>query len=1150
MNLQLSRQCILLRSSIIVCLFTGTIGSTMGQVASIEKTLTTVQNNVSRVNQLADNNDIYSAIDLLNTTRRDFDSYISHFLEDEFRNARTENKTYIPRLSLQFSQRLTASFWEARVRQSERALTNAKEAFAARNHQRTLNSQDLTWSYLKSVYTIASTIKDVTENLIKQNYIGAAQSAYEGTNDFIENYKEMEDARLQIINTERYEIEVQQLIKRAERMEEKNWQFASFMQAYEQDVTDFQLLVDRFNSFTTSLANEPANELDEQKVSWNSEPYLPRIVQKGNQYEKNNQDYASVEKEIRGIISEAENRKTELSTTIKESGSPRTSSLLEKLEEEYDEFYNLALDVIDNCYRISKTEKQTQSQPDSSPQQQGSFFTSGTGQRAPNKLYHSYWSHSSGNKMKLIQEGQQVVINGRGTGTILNGVLTYSYQDTDGSRTTDEYRLLEDGYTLEEKREWSTQMIKDHLTVLNNFTAPSAEKIAEFRKANPGYITTQWKYAGGVMAMYNDTDRDQVPDDMDGCRDTPEGLTVSNGGVDIRGCTLDSRNSQVSDETAVSQSTTVINNTVNNNSTSPEQQKPPTTQPQGEKSDGKTQSDTQGATTQGTDNSPLEPKRIGRAINKNKAGASLICSVPVYHLKENETLVFKLVSGTFEKFYVYWTGVHFNQEYIKETKEVVYSTADLLADRPEKAMFLYFHMNQYSATSCTMEAWVLPRGVSIPTEWNIPVSSSTGKSTNNRSSDSFDEFIRKADEAFNRNYWEESGQNNSAANPKQESLNWLLKCEPLVRQEQNNSQKYLMMKRLSGKYSDYAKRVFAYTAKEDFIQRNGKLLSEMGSQAQSLPSLAEKASAYQLLAEAWRNLTVAATWGNHAYNKAYCDRESKKYYELALREDTTNAELKKTVEKINTPKRPIPAAVANTSPIPESKWATAENMRNSLTANKTDYLEHIAKVEKPNYLMVGHLTLETNNGDVEIKQTGSTQWETISTPEMEIYPGDQIRTGATATKVFFRFDSDRSLLAIRPGSTVTIFEEHFYIERGGVFVRVVKKGKRFLVITPTAVTGPRGTEFSVYVDAGNTNVNLYDGIVEIRTNNEISFLEPGESASVKNDDPIVVEKFDAAVEKNRQWPQLNPSAQDTSSGIEKDIFHAVSGGFTIMGSNR
>lgn len=532
-----------------------------GQVASVEQTISEVRENVNRINQMAETQEIYKAVELLNTTRRDFDSYLSHYFNDEYRAARKENSAYTPELNIQFSSKLTAAYWEERVKRSQRAIDNAKEAFAARNYQRTLNAQDEVWTYLKTAYTVANTIKDVAENIVTQNYVDAAKSAYDGANDFIGNYKEIEEARLQIINTDRYEIEVQTLIKRAQRMEETNWQFASYMRAYEQDVDDFYRLIDRFNTRVKTLGNETLTEWSDADYSWDGRPFLTQIEDLGTKFKTNNQNYESVKKQIENIISQAENQKEQVEKNISESNSPKKFDKLNKLEEDFDEFYNLAFDAIDECYRVSQSKTAVQygtqagpvSNQNAATQNATSLNVSanpGTngndsqganplGKRVPNVYFHSYWSNSRGNKIKFRQNGQNVDIEGVGVGQIQNGVLVYSYAESDGTKRKNEYRLMDDGFQMEVKQEWSDRMIKDHLTMRNNFTAPSQQQIADFRKTNT-FITSVWNYAGSTMAMFGDSDSDQVPDDFDNCPDTPQGLTVTNGGVDITGCQVSS----------------------------------------------------------------------------------------------------------------------------------------------------------------------------------------------------------------------------------------------------------------------------------------------------------------------------------------------------------------------------------------------------------------------------------------------------------------------------------------------------------------------------------------------------------------------------------------------------------------------------------
>lgn len=526
-----------------------------GQVATVEQTLSKVKENVSRVNELAESHNMYKAVELLNSTRRDFDSYVSHYIDDEYRAARKENPAYAPELNLQFSNKLTAAYWEERVKRSQRAINNAKEAFAARNYQRTLNAQNEVWVYLKTAYAVANTIKDVAENIVTQNYVDAAKSAYDGANDFIGNYKEIEEARLQIINTDRYEIEVQTLIKRAERMEETNWQFASYMRAYEQDVDDFYRLVDYFNTRVKTLGSKTLTDWSDADFSWNGQSFLSQIEDLGDKFKTNNQEYESVKKQIQNIISQAENQKEQVEKNMNETNSPEKLDKLNKLEEDFDEFYNLAFDVIDECYRVSqsKTAKQSENQTGAVSNQNvavnpginttGNQVVNPLGKRVPNVYFHSFWADSRGNKIKFKQNGQNVEIEGIGiaeVGEIQNGFLIYSYAESNGTRRKNEYRLRDDGFKMEVKKEWSDMMIKDHLTIQNNFTAPSQQKIDEFRKTNDKFIISVLSYAGSTMAMHGDADRDRVPDEFDNCPDTPSGLTVENGGVDIMGCPVNS----------------------------------------------------------------------------------------------------------------------------------------------------------------------------------------------------------------------------------------------------------------------------------------------------------------------------------------------------------------------------------------------------------------------------------------------------------------------------------------------------------------------------------------------------------------------------------------------------------------------------------
>ncbi|MDZ7777238.1 MAG: hypothetical protein U5L09_17300 [Bacteroidales bacterium] len=150
------------------------------QQQEISGSLTKVKTEVDQINRLANHHQVYDAIALLRQSRRDFEAYVKQYFPDEYRNALSENPEYTPSLQLSFSPALTAAYWEDRVKRAQRAVDNARSAFSDRHHQRTLDGQDLTWTYLKTAYEVAKTIKDVAESVTTQEYIEAFQNAKEG----------------------------------------------------------------------------------------------------------------------------------------------------------------------------------------------------------------------------------------------------------------------------------------------------------------------------------------------------------------------------------------------------------------------------------------------------------------------------------------------------------------------------------------------------------------------------------------------------------------------------------------------------------------------------------------------------------------------------------------------------------------------------------------------------------------------------------------------------------------------------------------------------------------------------------------------------------------------------------------------------------
>ena len=231
-----------------------------------------------------------------------------------------------------------------------------------------------------------------------------------------------------------------------------------------------------------------------------------------------------------------------------------------------------------------------------------------------------------------------------------------------------------------------------------------------------------------------------------------------------------------------------------------------------------------------------------------------------------DKIVFKLISGQLDYIQLIWRkeGGIWETEYSGNKTEFDISKG--LKNIPQNTTHLNFVVNAQhnrwssSDKACQMEVYLIPR-------------TSGGSSSN-----SFYDLIEQANVAFNENYWEkEQGQRNSS-NPKQKSLDLLRKAERMINREPDFNSQLEMVELLVSTSAGFAERVHAYTAKVPFMDLAGKRLHRLST---SIPYALKSAQTYRRIASMWQTLTRAALWGDHAFNKMYCDAEAKKHAALA-----------------------------------------------------------------------------------------------------------------------------------------------------------------------------------------------------------------------------------------------------------------------------
>ncbi|MBI3891284.1 MAG: FecR domain-containing protein [Candidatus Wallbacteria bacterium] len=91
---------------------------------------------------------------------------------------------------------------------------------------------------------------------------------------------------------------------------------------------------------------------------------------------------------------------------------------------------------------------------------------------------------------------------------------------------------------------------------------------------------------------------------------------------------------------------------------------------------------------------------------------------------------------------------------------------------------------------------------------------------------------------------------------------------------------------------------------------------------------------------------------------------------------------------------------------------------------------------------------------------------------------------------------DGTAIKVRPGTAVRVFSHSLGLKQGQVWLKVKKGGGGFQVETPQAVVAVRGTVFGVDSGPDQTQVQVEEGAVEVKTQSDSVMLSTGQGVKV------------------------------------------------------
>ncbi|MBU1108459.1 MAG: hypothetical protein KKB51_17420 [Candidatus Riflebacteria bacterium] len=162
-------------------------------------------------------------------------------------------------------------------------------------------------------------------------------------------------------------------------------------------------------------------------------------------------------------------------------------------------------------------------------------------------------------------------------------------------------------------------------------------------------------------------------------------------------------------------------------------------------------------------------------------------------------------------------------------------------------------------------------------------------------------IIKRADDDFNKKYWEENGQpqtTQKATNPKASTLSIMREAMSVARSPGFPENRITLSYKVALKLLEYSGRVFVFVGKEEFFVAAAALINDAGGMIDKVKK--DKVSIsflYSDHGEMWRTLGKKALVGGHGYNKNECYKLEVAAYERALSVYSENYKAKRALGK-------------------------------------------------------------------------------------------------------------------------------------------------------------------------------------------------------------------------------------------------------------
>ena len=182
-------------------------------------------------------------------------------------------------------------------------------------------------------------------------------------------------------------------------------------------------------------------------------------------------------------------------------------------------------------------------------------------------------------------------------------------------------------------------------------------------------------------------------------------------------------------------------------------------------------------------------------------------------------------------------------------------------------------------------------------------------------------------------------------------------------------------------------------------------------------------------------------------------------------------------------------------------------------------------------------------GEVRLLEPGEASWLTIDRA-VPLKEGSRIKTGSGASCEILAGDGtfinlyENSETAVETLRLETDTRDYgFNFIKGRILwlaAKVRQKASRFEIRTPSAVCAVRGTDFSIVVSSAASDIGLFEGQLDIKSNGKETVLSAGSEALADTGAEVRVSpRFSALMEaEKRRYLKLRRHAEDLRKKLE------------------